>query len=242
MLNSKSPIPLYHQLADIISSRIRSGEYQPGERIPSENRLAAVYKIGRPTVRQAIDLLVGKHLLIKKRGSGTYVLKRKKEIGLFSLAGTTSAFLEKGIRVQTKILERMQFVPVANDGNNPFSGESAYFLSRLRSVDGLPVLIEDIYLDSDLFPGIDRIDFEGRSLARIAKDSYYMEPIGGRQNFRILSLEGKNAVFLGISGKKPVLRVDRYLHFPQSENAVFAVLHCRTDRFVFSQQIGGNFT
>ncbi len=237
MLNTRSPIPLYRQLAGIITARIRSGVYGPGQKIPSENRLASIYDIGRPTVRQAIDLLVQKQLLERKRGSGTYVLKMKKEVGLFSLAGTTSAFLEKGIIVKTKILEGMQLKHVNNISDNPFSGGMAYFFSRLRTVDGVPVLIEDIYLHSDLFSGIDGMDLEGRSLSRIAKEYFFMEPTGGKQDFRILSLSGKKAKTLGVSVREPVLVVNRRLHFSQAKNAVHAVLYCRTDRFVFSQQI-----
>jgi GntR family transcriptional regulator len=58
MLNPQSPIPLYHQLADILMAGIRSGDYPTGHRIPSEPQLAKDYGIGRPTVRQAIDVLV----------------------------------------------------------------------------------------------------------------------------------------------------------------------------------------
>jgi DNA-binding GntR family transcriptional regulator len=58
MLNHKSPIPLYHQLADILLEQIRSGHYKPGQMIPSETGLAKQYSIGRPTVHQAMDTLV----------------------------------------------------------------------------------------------------------------------------------------------------------------------------------------
>ncbi|MBW2180744.1 MAG: GntR family transcriptional regulator, partial [Deltaproteobacteria bacterium] len=65
MLNSKSPIPLYRQLADILLAKIRSGEYTSGSRIPSENSLSTSYGIGRPTARQATDLLVSKRILVR---------------------------------------------------------------------------------------------------------------------------------------------------------------------------------
>lgn len=68
MLNPNSPVPLYHQLAEIISDRIRSGEYEPGQAIPSETALARQYHIGRPTVRQAMDVLAHKHLIQRDAG------------------------------------------------------------------------------------------------------------------------------------------------------------------------------
>ena len=63
VLNPESPLPLYHQLADLLLQRIRAGEYPPGSRIPSEPELVRSFGIGRPTVRQATDLLVRRHCL-----------------------------------------------------------------------------------------------------------------------------------------------------------------------------------
>ena len=239
MLNSQSPIPLYHQLADILLFGIRTGDYPPDSRIPSEHALAATYGIGRPTVRQAIDLLVRKRILVRKRGSGTYVLTKQKEINLFSLAGTTSAFHREGASVVTHILKKTRLTAIGPDPENPFSGQTAYFLSRLTRVEEAPVLIEDIYLHAGIFAGIDAIDLEGRSLSQIVDERYFMRPVNGRQTFRIGYVEGSKAVDLTISPTTPILVVRRFLHFPQAESAIYSELYCRTDQFVFSQTIGG---
>jgi GntR family transcriptional regulator len=112
MLNPESPIPLYHQLATILTERIRQGAYRPGDRIPSENHLAAMYGIGRPTVRQAMELLIQKSLLIRKRGSGTYVQSPKKEVDLLSLTGTMSSFHKKGLSTTTKIVKKTSLIKI----------------------------------------------------------------------------------------------------------------------------------
>ncbi len=239
MLNSQSPIPLYHQLADIIITKIRSGEYPPGSRIPSENRLAATYGIGRPTARQATDLLVRKRMLVRKRGSGTFVGERRKEVDLFSLAGTISSFHKKGISIKTQIIEDIRLETIENDSENPFSGQEVYFFSRLSRVEDMPVLIEDIYLHATLFSGIERFNLQGRSLSQIVEAQYYMRPTGGKQNFRIGYLTGEKAENLDISSDIPILAVKRFLHFEQAKNAIYSELFCRTDRFVFAQTIGG---
>jgi len=239
MLNNQSPIPLYHQLADLLTARIRAGDYAVGDRIPSEHQLAAAYGIGRPTVRQAIDTLVRRRMLVRRRGSGTYVAAAEDEVDLFSLAGTTSAFLRKGLTVDTRVRCKLKKTAVKGDGDNPFNGGRAFFFSRRSLVDGVPVLIEDLYLHPELFDGIDRIDLEGRSIAAIAAERYYMRPTHGRQNFRIAYLQGARAKDLGVSAATPILAVKRTLHFPQADNAIYAELFCRTDQFVFSQTIGG---
>jgi GntR family transcriptional regulator len=241
MLNPQSPIPLYRQLADLILAKIRAGEYPQGARIPSEHRLAAQFGIGRPTVRQATDWLLQKGVLARKRGSGTYVQPKPQEIDIFSLAGTLSAFQNRGIAIETRILHPTRLVHVGPEAENPFRGRRAFFLSRLSYVQSEPVLIEDIYLHAELFQGIDHIDMTGRSLSQVVREMYYLQPTGGRQNFRIgYATEGKNGV-LGVSPEQPLLLVHRFLHFVPEVNGLYAELTCRTDRFVYSQTIGGIF-
>jgi DNA-binding GntR family transcriptional regulator len=239
MLNSRSPVPLYHQLADIILEKIRSAEYSPGDRIPSENALAARYGIGRPTVRQATDLLIRKRFLIRKRGSGTFVCEKHKEVDLFSLAGTTSAFHKKGIEVTTHMLQKIRLKHIRSDPNNPFADRNAYFFSRLSRVGTSPVLIEDMYLHQGLFKGIDAIDLSGRSISQIVGEYYYMKPDSARQTFQIGFLSGEKANALEVNSHTPILVVQRYLNFEQAENAVYSELYCRTDQFVFSQELVG---
>jgi GntR family transcriptional regulator len=240
MLNPQSPLPLYQQLADRLAAMIRAGEYEDGTRIPSEHQLAATYGIGRPTVRQAIDVLVRRRMLVRRRGSGTFVRPDPAhEIDLFSLGGTTSAFERRGLTVTGRILKPMARRKVAAGADNPFAGVRAYTYSRLSSVDDTPVLIEDLYLHPELFAGIDAISLEGRSVAAVVAERYYLRPSGGKQNFRIEDLKGARARQLGLTAGQPVLLVNRWLHFPNVANAIYADLYCRTDRFVFSQTIGG---
>jgi GntR family transcriptional regulator len=237
MLNSRSPIPLYHQLADIIVEKIRSGEYSPGGRIPSENELAARYGIGRPTVRQATDMLIRRRFLIRRRGSGTFVCEKHKEVDLFSLAGTTSAFNKKGIEVTTRILQKIRLKRIKSDPKNPFADQKAYFFSRLIRVEKSPVLIEDMYLHQGLFKGIDAIDLSGKSLSQVVGEHYYMKPDSGRQIFQIGYLSGDKRDILEVNSKTPILVVQRYLNFEQAKNAIYSEISCRTDQFVFSQEL-----
>jgi len=237
MLNPRSPIPLYHQLADILMERIRSGIYSPGQMIPSETGLAKQYRIGRPTVRQAMDTLVHKGLIQRKRGAGTFVKHPGPLVDLFSLAGTSQAFLTKGIPIETRIVKPAAPKKISHDPENPFNNQEAFFLSRLTLTQGTPVLLEDIYLETELFMGIDRIDLANKSLAQVVSDRYYLTPETGNQQFKVETLDSERSTWLQLSSSDPVLTVRRTLNFPQAPNAIFSVLFCRTDVFAFSQTI-----
>lgn len=239
-LNPDAPIPLYHQLADLLLARIREGAYPPGARIPSEHALAREYAIGRPTVRQATELLLRKGLILRKRGAGTFVNAKPKEIDLFSLAGTLTSFHDRGIAVEMQIRQTLRLKKIFGQPGNPFSGKKAFFFSRISRAEALPVLIEDLYLHPEIFEGIDRIDLNGRSLSQIVSEQYYLRPVGGRQVFLIGHVSGKKARDLAVSEDTPILLVKRFLNFPAAPEAVYSELFCRTDHFVFSQTIGGS--
>jgi GntR family transcriptional regulator len=238
MLNAASPIPLYHQLAETLLAEIRKGIYPPGSRIPSEHQLAAAYRIGRPTARQATDLLVRRGILVRRRGSGTFVQAPEQEVDLFSMAGTSASFMQTGVVVSTRLLARTKLRRIGRDPHNPFAGREAFYFSRLSATDQVPLLIEDFYLDPDHFPGLDSLDLEGRSLARLAAEHFYLRPTGGRQTFRIAYLAGARANHLQVEPKTPILAVRRYLNFPNADSALYSELFCRTDRFVFAQSLG----
>jgi len=242
MLNPVSPMPLYQQLADRLRTAIRAGQYPVGERIPSEHALAERYGIGRPTVRQATELLVRRGVLARRRGAGTFVIEPPQELEVFSMEGTLASFRAQGIEVEARLLGGACALQLdAGDpayADNPFAGRAAHFLRRLSRTDQGAALLEETYLDPELFEGLLELELEGVSLSALAREHYRTEPTGGRQQFRVLAIEGERARALGLSPGAAVLQIRRHLHFPRGDSAIYSELYCRTDRLVLSQRIG----
>lgn len=72
MINRKSHIPLYIQLADEIRNMIVSGEIKIGDKLPSESEMIKTYKLGRLTIRDALSILANEGLVEKHHGKGTF--------------------------------------------------------------------------------------------------------------------------------------------------------------------------
>jgi GntR family transcriptional regulator len=238
-LNRNSPVPLYHQLADAILKGIRSGAYVVGEKIPSEHELASLHKIGRPTVRQALDSLVRKGALVRRRGSGTFVAPQPENVDLFSLGGTMASFRSTGHQPRVELAFPPARKEVGGDTVNPFAGGPAIVLTRVSWVEETPVLVEDIYLHPTLFAPIETIDLRGQSLSRIVEERFHLKLTSGEQRFRITYPDMRLSKLLSLARTTPILAVNRFLHFPDAPNAIYSELFCRTDRFVFTQSIGG---
>src|SRR2546430_11099544 len=86
-IDRSSPVPLYFQVAQRLEQMIESGEMPPGSRLEDEIALADQLGLSRPTMRQAIQHLVDKGLLVRKRGVGTQVVhsRVRRQVELSSL-------------------------------------------------------------------------------------------------------------------------------------------------------------
>lgn len=239
MLNPASPVPLYQQLAELLSRRIASGQYEAGGRIPSEPELAATFRVGRPTVRQATETLMRRGLVERRRGAGTFVLARPPEVDLFCLGGTVRAFRDQGIEIETAWVGPVERRAVAAGTDHPFAGREALHAVRVSSVAQGPVLLEEMALEPELFPGLEGMELAERSLSELVRDRYFLEPIRARQVFLVVSLDAGRARTLDRKPGEPALLVRRTLDFPKASGAVYAELYCLTDRVVFSQNLGG---
>ncbi len=236
-LNVNSPIPLYRQLALRIRDHIDRGEIAVSEKIPSENALAREYGIGRPTVRQATDLLVREGVLQRRRGSGTFVLPPTRRIDLFSLAGTSAALRELEQPVEMSLLSPQRLLSGLDRLPGRLAGKPVYEVRRLSRIDGEPVLLENLYLDAGLFAGLERFDLQNASLAQTARERFFLEPTSADQSFEIHVADTDIADLLALDAGSPILKVSRQLHFGQYTGAIYAEIFCRTDRYRFSQTI-----
>src|SRR5215207_5563550 len=72
-LGGSMSLPAYRIIQDDLMALITSGALQPGDRIPSENELAAKYRASRLTVQRALREIVSHGFVTRTRGSGTYV-------------------------------------------------------------------------------------------------------------------------------------------------------------------------
>jgi DNA-binding GntR family transcriptional regulator len=147
-LERNSPVPLYYQLAQSIENAIATGALAPGDRLENELSLTTRLGLSRPTARQAIQELVKKGLLVRKRGVGTQVVRSKfsRDERLTSL---NDDLTKAGKVPGTRLLE---FTPVdmtpdlieAIDAD--LSDTELIMVRRLRLADGMPLAILTNYL------------------------------------------------------------------------------------------------
>ncbi|MGW0610756.1 GntR family transcriptional regulator [Streptomyces sp. NPDC002788] len=146
-LDRGSPVPLYHQFAQQLEAAIEHGVLTPGDLLGNEVDLSVRLGLSRPTVRQAIQSLVDKGLLVRRRGVGTQVVHSqvKRPLELSSLYDDLAA---AGQGPTTQVV-RHETVPASCDVaaalGVPEGGEVTV-LERLRCTHGRPVALLCNYL------------------------------------------------------------------------------------------------
>lgn len=70
----------HHDIAEDLRHQITTGSIKPGERLPSEVGLAAVYKVSTVTLRRALAVLQGEGLVEKIHGKGNFVRRPRRKI------------------------------------------------------------------------------------------------------------------------------------------------------------------
>ncbi|MBX2823924.1 MAG: GntR family transcriptional regulator [Gammaproteobacteria bacterium] len=257
-LNTQSPIPLYRQLADRLLADIDSGIHAVAAKIPSEHELAEQFEIGRPTVRQATDLLVRRGRLERRRGAGTFVLPPTRSIDVFSLAGTSAALDKSELDAHLNLigeprLEQGFTQPVdavsRSETHDPDSSAIVTALEqertaidrirveRVATVDSRPVMFETLWFDAELFPELEKQVVGRQSLSALVRDVYFLEPTSAEQTFTAILASSEQSAQLAVPVKTPVLRVYRKLHFGEHLGALHVEMICLTDLFEFSQTL-----
>lgn len=239
-LNPQSPIPLYRQLAERIEGEIRRGVYPVDSRIPSEHRLASEFAIGRPTVRQATDLLVRQGSLERRRGSGTYVLAPRQSIDLFSLAGTTDALAGSEIDASLVIATKPELVVLDDKESSEPSSDATSLRRVIRVVrharaENSVILSETFLFDAGVFSELLSMELEGVQLSTLVKEHFYLEPVVAKQTFSAVSADADDAKLFGIERGTPLLRVLRTLQFAGDIPALHIEITGLTSTFEFSQ-------
>jgi GntR family transcriptional regulator len=241
VLNPASPLPLYHQLAELLAERIASGAVAAGARLPSESELCREHGLGRPTVRQATELLVRRGLIERRKGSGTYVRREQRRVDLFSLGGTLSSFERGGVELEARLVKRLERREVEDDSENPFAGREAFSFERVLRAASRPLLLECFYLDPEVFEGLDRHGLDDGSLSRLIEQRYHLRPTHALQSFRVVEAPSRVRRLLELEPAASLLLVKRSLFFPRAPRAVFVELYCVTSELSFTQVVAAEY-
>jgi DNA-binding GntR family transcriptional regulator len=164
-----SPIPLYFQVANRLQELIEDGEIAVGTRIENEVDLAERLGVSRPTTRRAIQYLVERGMLVRKRGIGTQVVhpKVRRPVELSSLYDDLVA-AGRAPRTEIRTFEVRPATDVVAQALGVPEGTEVTWFERLRFARDEPLAIMHNAIPTSIFQP-ERDDLEQYGLYQILR-------------------------------------------------------------------------
>lgn len=196
-----------------IRSRLQGRHYAPATRLPSERSLCAEFDVARVTLQQILKRFEAEGLIYREDRRGWFAAPPRFVYNPQKRGHFGQAVSEQGRHPATALLSaRLMPAPEAVQQLLDLApGTGIACVSRVRSIDGRPVLYVEHYMRPEVFPGLFDHDLSGSMTELYARhyDFHY-----GKMTYQITptALNGDAAAAMRVAEGSPGLLVARVNH------------------------------
>ena len=207
--------PLYQQIKGLILQSLQSGEWKPGEAIPSEMELAGRYRVSQGTVRKAIDELATENLLIRRQGKGTFVTTHAEEQVQYRFLklvpdGRDTPGQEPAQRTIIDCKRLRASAEVAR-GLALRAGDPVLQVSRVLAFGAVPTILEHLWLPAGPFKGLtaERLRSYDGPMYALFESEFGVRMVRAEEKIRAVVPDAEQAALLHVAPGTPLLSVER---------------------------------
>jgi GntR family transcriptional regulator len=226
------PVTLHHQVYLDVRRSLDAGRWRPGDRLPTERELAAHYGCSLITVRRALGELVREGRIERTRGRGTHVLRPRIERDFAEALSFTAEMQRRGLDPETRLIvarpESAGERVAEALGLGP--GSPTLYVERLRVAGGEPILLEQVHLAAERFPGLLASDLEPESLYDLLQRRYDTRIVRAREALEPVLLRAREAALLDQPRRTPALLIEGLASTADDRPVEFSRTYVRGDR------------
>jgi len=226
--------PLHEQLVDLLREKI--SHMQAHDKLPSERELTQTYQVSRNTVRMALDELETMGFVYRQHGRGTFVLNNERQATDLSSTYSFTTQMEALGRVPATTLVYLKKV----EANKYLAehlgltlGAPVYKLKRIRSADGMPLMVERTFIPGTIFKGFTAEMLDSTALYTVMQETYHITIAEADEGFYASFIGNKDADLLQVPADSPGLNVQRTTYSDTHEVIEYTLSVARSDQFVY---------
>jgi GntR family transcriptional regulator len=226
------PVPLHHQVYLDLRAALDAGEWRPGDRLPTERELAERYGCSLITVRRALTELAREQRLERTQGRGTFVLHPRIDRDLAGTLSFTEEMQTRGLDPATRLVSARpeSASEQVAEALALKTGAPTLYLERLRIAAGEPLLLEEVHLPADRFPGLLASDLERNSLYDLLTERYATRIARLRETLEPVLLPPREARLLERPARSLALLIEGIAFAADGTPVEFGRTYVRGDR------------
>lgn len=230
---------LYYEVVDFLLSDIKSGQYPPGSKLPSEDQLAREFSVSRVTLREALRVLEEDGLITRRHGAGTFVLDKKTVPiqTLSSIVSISTIFKRAGLedrftRVELKKIPANQRI---SEKLKIASGQDIWEVERVRTLGDQPAIYSfDFFPASFVPPGEEkRLNDYKHSMYHFLSEICGKTSIEGECWFKPILGDKKLSTILNIPLNRPLMYIETIDYDPEKQPILYSPSYYVPELFVF---------
>ncbi len=232
-------LTLRARLRESLREQIVSGVWKTHEKLPSETELIDQAGVSRITVRQALADLVADGLIVRVQGKGSFVAPAPVRQELSRLQGLSEALAHQGREVRTKVLSlaSASLPATAAKALGLGLGTPCTLLRTLRFADGLPLSLNNTWIEPGVGAGIDAAVLTHADLLTLYENAYQLRVARAVVDIRAGMASTEQRRYLKLDETAAVLQVDRTVLTSGDRPLHFETSIYRADAFTYRVEL-----
>jgi GntR family transcriptional regulator len=241
---NKKGIYLYRRVEMLIRTRILSGQYEPGQQLPTANELAAEFGVSKITIGNALANLQRQALVWGKQGKGIFVCESIPIPKQFVLTNPLNKVLQDAERYKVQSFDPeivvMGEIHFTKDMQKFFNVSSDYKIGkiqRIRLLKDIPIYFVENFLSPEMSKNITKEELQKKPLLKIIRKKFGISPGRGEMYIQSISAESDIAKLLQIETYDPLMHIQVYYWKNSGEPLEAANSFMRADYFKYKIEI-----
>ena len=198
---AKTPGPIYKKIARDLHLRISNDEFNNGGKMPTQKELAKKYNVAILTIKQALSELAKEGLVSGVRGSGTFVRPYSYSYRMRFLSSLEKEIYAQHRELQTVLIEIKHNIATDLEIREllrlkPEEEFVSYW--RLRSIDGIPMIVQQSIVSAEHAKLIERANLASTSLYSMLEKSGNCVIVSASENIQAVNLPSHISKFLDV--------------------------------------------
>ena len=238
-ISKGAPEPIYQQIKKTIQQRIASGEWQAGQKLPSENELVGALEVSRMTINRALRELTQEGLIRRVHGIGSFVAEAPRHASLIELQDIAVEIARDGKLHRSWILYQATITAdaqIAAQLELPV-GSTVFHLSALHYQDDLPIQLESRYVNPAVMPQFMDQDFNQTTATAYLLEQF--EPDEMEHRVSAMLPDPHTCELLAMQGGQPCLQLTRRT-WRQQQVVTYVTLTYPGDRYELGARYATN--